>query len=142
LSQSGSQSGATVERHVERRAQGLPDKLELVERANDSHHRRRIGALTSPRLEPAPLLTALQQAVEQDVFEASLHQPRPKFTQRRVVESFIAAGKSQGVLPVNAGAHGLCRLSVAQILEQPASPSPALTARDAAPVALRWRRPE
>jgi hypothetical protein len=59
---------------------------------------RRIGALTSPRLEPAPLLTALltalQEAVEQGVFEAPVHQSRPKFTQRCIVKSLVGEVKS------------------------------------------------
>src|SRR5690349_9366057 len=57
--------------HNQRSALGLPDELELVERSHRSHRMGRVGALPSPRVEPAPLPTALQEAVEQDLLEAA-----------------------------------------------------------------------
>jgi hypothetical protein len=72
--------------------------------------------LPSARLEPAALPTALQQAVEQDLLEAASYQPRAKLAQRRVMKTLIAQLQAQGILPVNARPHGVCRLPVTQIL--------------------------
>jgi hypothetical protein len=83
---------------------------------------RRIGALASPRLQPAALLTALQQRIEQrieqDTLDATIDAAGAKLAQRGVRESLVAQFQAQGILPVNAGPHRVCCLSITQVLER------------------------
>jgi hypothetical protein len=121
-------------------AQRLPDQFEVVERSDGSQNMGRIRPLASARLEPAAVLTPLQQRVQQHLFETALDQAGAKLAQRRVMESLVAQFQAKGILPVNPGTRRVRRLPVTQVLERTASRSPSPVATDGGRVALRWHR--
>src|SRR5947208_11338550 len=77
---------------------------------------RRVGALLSSGLEPPHGAAALQQLVEEELFGAPRQQAVPEFAQHRKVETRIRQLQTQQILPVDARADGLRRLTIGESL--------------------------
>lgn len=75
-----------------------------------------IGALLATGFEPAPLLTHLQEPIQQQGLRALIHQTHPKFGQQREVKAWISQFQPQAVFPINTLAHGIGGLAVREIL--------------------------
>src|SRR5581483_8714506 len=95
--------------------QRLADEFELVEHLDRPQDVGRVRTLAAACFEPAAFLAALEHGIQQDLFHTALHESRPKLTEHRVMKALVAQLQTQRVLPVNAGAYGLCRLPVAQV---------------------------
>jgi hypothetical protein len=79
-------------------------------------HVRRISALRAPGLEPAALGTPRQHAFKEPRPGFVLQQSRAKFAQYRRVKPVIVQRQRQQIFPVQAAAHRLRRLGIAQVL--------------------------
>ncbi len=101
---------------VERGAEGFRDEFEPVQHANRGEDMRRVGALLSPGGEQAQGPAALQQLVEEDLCGAPRQQAVSEFAQNRKVETRIRQCKTQQILPVDARADRLRRLTIGQVL--------------------------
>src|SRR5215468_2518857 len=77
---------------------------------------RRVGALLAPGGEQAQGTAALQQLVEEELYGAASEEAIAEFTQDRKIESRIRQLETQQILPVDARADRLSRLTIRQIL--------------------------
>jgi hypothetical protein len=59
--------------------------------------------------------------MEHDTLDAASDKAGAKLAQHGVMDALVAQVQAKGILPVNAGPHGVCCLPVTQVLEQPAS---------------------
>jgi hypothetical protein len=101
---------------VERGAEGFRHEFKPIEDADRGKDVCRVGTLLSPGLEQTQRLAALQQLVEEKLFGAAHQQAVPKFTQHGKVEARIRQCETQEILPVNARADRLRRLTIRQVL--------------------------
>jgi hypothetical protein len=76
----------------------------------------RVGTLLAAGLEPTPVTAAVQDGVEKAPLSRASDEAGAEFTQDGAIEAGIGQFKGKGVLPVNAGADGVGRLSVGEIL--------------------------
>src|SRR5437016_4707266 len=77
-----------------------------------------VRTLLAPRLEQAERPATLEQLLQQQHFRAAGEQAVPEFAQHRKVETRIAQVETQQILPVNAGADGLRRLAIGEVLAE------------------------
>jgi hypothetical protein len=78
-------------------------------------HMRGIGALRAASLEPTALGTPLQQDVKEPRPDLILQQPRAKFAQHRSVKAVIVEWQSEQIFSVQAAAHRIGSLRIAQL---------------------------
>ena len=77
-----------------------------------------VGALLAARLDQAARLEALEHPVEQQVLRPARDEAGAELGQRAEVEPRIGQLEPERVLPVDAGAHRVGGLAVAEVLEE------------------------
>ena len=103
---------------VEGGAQRLADQLEEMQVVHGGQHMGAVGPLLAARLDQATGLEALEHPVEQQMLGVAGHQPRPELGQHAEVETRVGQLEPERVLPVDAGAHRVGRLPVAEVLKK------------------------
>jgi hypothetical protein len=97
---------------VEHLAKRLANQFQPIERTNSSQDVARVGALPTVGFEQTQPLEALQHQIEEHSFGIAIDQATPKFTQDRVIESWIVEVQSERVLPIDPNTHGIGSLAV------------------------------
>src|SRR5262245_55428987 len=103
---------------VQRRPHGLCDALQAVDGANARQNLGRVGALPAAGFEPTPLAAAVQNGVQQPLFGAAADQACAELTEYREVEAGVRQFQAEGIFPIEAGADGIGRLPVGQVLDE------------------------
>jgi hypothetical protein len=100
--------------------QGRPERLayalEAPHRLDRGQHVRRVGTLFAARLEEAASLAFFEQLLQQRMLGPALQQPRAELAQNGEVEAGVFEFQAEGVLPVDARAHGVGGLPVREAL--------------------------
>jgi len=81
-------------------------------------HMRAVGALLASCLDQAVCLEAFKHPVQQKVLRPVSNKARAELRQHTETKARIGQLEPKRVLPVNAGAHGIGSLPVAQVLQE------------------------
>ncbi len=85
---------------------------------HSSQHVCAVGALLAASLDQTTMFEPLEHLVEQKVLCPARHQAGAEIAQNTEVEPRIGQFEPKGVLPVDAGPHGIGRLPVTELLEK------------------------
>ena len=96
----------------------LGDQLYSVEGPYRDRHMSRIGALPPARPQESALLGALQEHVEQQPGRAPSQQARAELAEDSVVGTGIGQLQREGILSVDAPAHGLGGFATGEVLSE------------------------
>lgn len=99
-------------------AQRLGDQFEKMQVMHGGQHVCAVRALFPPRLDQAACLEALQHRIQQQVLRLAGNAARTEFGEHAEVETGVGKLKSKRALPVDAGAHGVGGLPIAEALEE------------------------
>jgi len=97
-------------------AEGLPDQLAPIEHVDRRQHMRRIRALAAPRLDQPRRLERRQQRLEQRRLGTRRDEAVAEFAEHRRVEPRVVQLQAEGIFPVDAPAHRIGGLAIAQSL--------------------------
>src|SRR5262245_42055091 len=86
--------------------------------AGAGQHVGRVGALSPPGREEPRALATVQQPLEQQPLRAACEQARAELAEHRGVNARVSQLEAEQVLPVDAGADGLRRRAVGEVLAE------------------------
>ncbi len=103
---------------VQGRAERFGHQFKQVQIMHGAQHMRAVGALLAARLDQTARFEALKHRVQQQMLRSAHHEACAKLRQHAEVEARVGQLKAKGILPIDPGAHGVGRLTVAELLEK------------------------